>query len=160
MFKSAADNRLIPIGQPASLSSIRSRNKLNGVELLWLVALLVFKSAADNRLYPKRQQASLRSNRSRNKLNGVELFIGVQFHSGSGKNCRWQYSDEPQQIFNGKCAIQGKSCSEQALAHLFSCHDDSRERQVAPLVSRSEEFKAAARKEEALVWNPLSTLLQ
>jgi hypothetical protein len=28
------------------------------------------------------------------------------------------------------------------------------------LVSRSEEFKAAARKEEALVWNPLSTLLQ
>jgi hypothetical protein len=162
VFKSAADNRLIPIGQPASLSSIRSRNKLNGVELLWLVALLVFKSAADNRLHPKRQQASLRSNRSRNKLNGVELFIGVQFHSGSGKNCRWQYSDagEPQQFFIGKGAIQGESCSEQAFAHLFARHDDSRERQVAPLVSRSEEFKAAARKEEALVWNPLSTLLQ
>jgi hypothetical protein len=110
VFKSAADNRLIPIGQPASLSSIRSRNKLNGVELLWLVALLVFKSAADNRLYPKRQQASLRSNRSRNKLNGVDLFNGLQFHSGSGYNCRWQYSDKPQQYSNGKGAIQGKSC--------------------------------------------------
>ncbi len=56
--------------------------------------------------------------------------------------------------------IQGESCSEQAVAHLFARHDDSRERQVAPLVSRSEEFKPAARKEEALVWNPLSTLLQ
>jgi hypothetical protein len=111
---------------------------------------------------PIGQPAFLRSNRIRNKLNGVELFIGVQFHSGSGKNCRWQYSDagEPQQFFIGKGAIQGESCSEQAFAHLFARHDDSRERQVAPLVSRSEEFKAAARKEEALVWNPLSTLLQ
>ena len=160
MFKSAADNRLNPIGQPASLRSIRSRNKLNGVEPLRLVALLVFKSAADNRLDPIGQPASLRSNRSRNKLNGVELFIGVQFHSGSGKNCRWQYSDEPKQFFNGNGAIQGESCSEQAFAHLFARHDDSRERQVAPLVSRSEKFQAAARKEEALVWNPLSTLLQ
>ena len=84
MVKSAADNRLNPIGQPASLSSIRSRNKLTGVELLGLVALLVFKSAADNRLNPIGQPAFLRSTRSRNKLNGVELFIGVQFHSGSG----------------------------------------------------------------------------
>ena len=92
----------------------------------------------------------------------VETRVGVQFHSGSGKNCRWQYSDagEPQQFFIGKGAIQGESCSEQAFAHLFARHDDSRERQVAPLVSRSEEFKAAARKEEALVRNPLSTLLQ
>ncbi len=39
--------------------------------------------------------------------------------------------------------------SKQAFAHLFARHDDSRERQVAPLVSRSEEFKAAARREEA-----------
>jgi hypothetical protein len=126
VFKSAADDRLNPIGQPASLRSIRSRNKLNGVELLGLVALLVFKSAADNRLNPIGQPAFLRSTRSRNKLNGVELFIGVQFHSGSGKNCRWQYSDEPQQFFNGKGAIQGESCSEQAFAHLFARHDDSR----------------------------------
>jgi hypothetical protein len=33
VFKSAADNRLNPIGQPASLRSILSRNKLNGIEL-------------------------------------------------------------------------------------------------------------------------------
>ncbi len=76
----------------------------------------------------------------------VETRVGVQFHSGSGKNCRWQYYDagEPQQFFIGKGVIQGESCSEQAFAHLFARHDDSRERQVAPLVSRSEEFKAAA----------------
>jgi hypothetical protein len=38
VFKSAADDRLYPIGQPAYLRSIRSRNKLNGIELfIWVL---------------------------------------------------------------------------------------------------------------------------
>jgi hypothetical protein len=143
VFKSAADNRLIPIGQPASLSSIRSRNKLNGVELLWLVALLVFKSAADNRLYPKRQQASLRSNRSRNKLNGVDLFNGLQFHFilAAATIADGSILTNHNNIPMARARYKVNHASEQALAHLFACHD-ARGTQVAVLDSRENLRRA------------------
>jgi hypothetical protein len=66
--------------------------------------------------------------------------LGCNFILAAAKIADGSIPTNHNNVFDGKGAIQDESCSEQAFAHLFARHDDSRERQVAPLVSRSEEF--------------------